>query len=67
MIWNREPKSSVAAIEPFHGQYFRLCKKIDGRFMKVFEHPEASRLAGEPVPRRLPQPTAKKRRPLCTS
>lgn len=29
-----------ATIEPFHGEYFRVYKKIDGIFKKVFEHPE---------------------------
>jgi hypothetical protein len=47
-----------ATIEPFHGSYFRIYKKIDGAFRKVFEHPEVSdfyhvvvgtRLAGQPV------------------
>ncbi len=47
-----------ATIEEFHGQYFRIYKKIDGRFVKVFEHPEVTEfyhvvvgttLAGEPV------------------
>ncbi|MDR1934212.1 MAG: hypothetical protein LBS49_01225 [Candidatus Accumulibacter sp.] len=47
-----------ATIEPFHGQYFRIYKKIDGAFKMIFEHPEVSefyhvvvgaRLAGEPV------------------
>ena len=47
-----------ATIEPFHGQYFRVYKKIDGGFKMIFEHPEvtefyhvvaATRLAGEPV------------------
>jgi hypothetical protein len=47
-----------ATIEPFHGEYFRIYKKIDGRFRKVFEHPEVTEfyhvavgatLAGEPV------------------
>ncbi len=47
-----------ATIEPFHGSYFRVYKKIDGRFRKVFEHPEVSEfyhvvvgttLAGKPV------------------
>ncbi|MDR1936543.1 MAG: hypothetical protein LBS49_13380 [Candidatus Accumulibacter sp.] len=47
-----------ATIEPFHGQYFRVYKKIDGAFVKLFEHPEVSEfyhvvvgatLAGEPV------------------
>ena len=31
-----------ATIEPFHGSYFRIYKKIDGQFRKVFEHPEVS-------------------------
>lgn len=31
-----------ATIEPFHGQYFRVYKKIDGRYQQVFEHPEVS-------------------------
>ena len=47
-----------ATIEPFHGSWFRIYKKIDGRFRKVFEHPEVSEfyhvvvgttLAGVPV------------------
>jgi hypothetical protein len=31
-----------ATIEPFHGSYFRIYKQVDGRFRKVFEHPEVS-------------------------
>ncbi|MDR2113017.1 MAG: hypothetical protein LBQ62_07970 [Candidatus Accumulibacter sp.] len=47
-----------ATIEPFHGQYFRVYKKIDGVFKLIFEHPEvtefyhvvvAATLAGKPV------------------
>ena len=47
-----------ATIEAFHGQYFRIYKKIDGAFQKVYEHPEITEfyhvvvgttLAGEPV------------------
>jgi hypothetical protein len=47
-----------ATIEPFHGAHFRVYKKIDGVFKKIFEHPEASEfyhvvvattLAGEAV------------------
>ncbi len=47
-----------ATIEDFHGPYFRIYKKIDGAFKKVFEHPEVTEfyhvvvgatLAGEPV------------------
>ena len=47
-----------ATIEDFHGPYFRIYKKIDGVFKKVFEHPEVTEfyhvvvgatLAGEPV------------------
>ena len=47
-----------ATIEDFHGPYFRVYKKIDGTFRKIFEHPETSEfyhvvvgatLAGEPV------------------
>jgi hypothetical protein len=47
-----------ATIEAFHGEYFRVYKKIDGRFVKIFEHPEVTEfyhvvvgatLAGEPV------------------
>ena len=47
-----------ATIEPFHGAHFRVYKKIDGAFRKIFEHPEVSEfyhvvvaatLAGEPV------------------
>ena len=47
-----------ATIEPFHGEYFRVYKKIDGKFVRIFEHPEVSEfyhvvvgatLAGTPV------------------
>jgi hypothetical protein len=47
-----------ATIEPFHGAYFRVYKEINGKFVKIFEHPEvsdfyhvvvASTLAGKPV------------------
>ncbi len=47
-----------ATIEPFHGQYFRVYKKIDGVFAKIFEHSEVTEfyhvvvgatLAGKPV------------------
>ena len=47
-----------ATIEPFHGTHFRLYKKIDGTWRKIFEHPEVTEfyhvvvgatLAGKPV------------------
>jgi hypothetical protein len=47
-----------ATIEPFHGCYFRIYKKINGVFVKVYEHPEVTEfyhvvvgttLAGKPV------------------
>ena len=47
-----------ATIEPFHGEYFRVYKKIDGSFKKIYEHPEVTEfyhvvvgatLAGRPV------------------
>ncbi|GHU29515.1 hypothetical protein AGMMS50256_14570 [Betaproteobacteria bacterium] len=47
-----------ATIEDFHGPYFRVYKKINGVFKKIFEHPEVTEfyhvvvgatLAGEPV------------------
>ncbi|MBS1155758.1 MAG: hypothetical protein H6R07_1682 [Proteobacteria bacterium] len=47
-----------ATIEPFHGEYFRVYKKIDGAYKRVYEHPEISEfyhvvvgstLAGVPV------------------
>jgi hypothetical protein len=47
-----------ATIEPFHGSHFRVYKKVDGVFKKIFEHPEttefyhvvvAATLAGTPV------------------
>jgi hypothetical protein len=47
-----------ATIEPFHGKYFRVYKKLGGKFEKVFEHAEVSEfyhvavgatLLGEPV------------------
>jgi hypothetical protein len=31
-----------ATIEPFHGSYFRVYKKMAGKFCKVFEHPEVT-------------------------
>lgn len=31
-----------ATIEPWHGSYFRVYKKIDGEFVRIFEHPEVS-------------------------
>jgi hypothetical protein len=47
-----------ATIEPFHGSYFRIYKKIDGSFRKVYENEEVTEfyhvvvgttLAGVPV------------------
>jgi len=47
-----------ATIEPFHGTFFRIHKRIDGVFRCVYEHPEITEfyhvvagttLAGEPV------------------
>ena len=47
-----------ATIEPFHGTFFRIYKKIDGAFKKIYEHPETTefyhvvvgaQLAGVPV------------------
>ncbi len=47
-----------ATIEPFHGSYFRVYKKRNGKFELIFEHPEvsdfyhvvvATTLAGKPV------------------
>ncbi len=47
-----------ATIEDLHGPYFRVYKKIDGAFKRIFEHPEVSEfyhvvvaatLAGKPV------------------
>ena len=47
-----------ATIEAFHGEYFRIYKKIDGAFKKIYEHPETTEfyhvvvgttLAGKPV------------------
>ncbi|MEO8410354.1 MAG: hypothetical protein ABI478_07265, partial [Propionivibrio sp.] len=47
-----------ATIEDFHGAHFRVYKKIDGAFKKIYEHPEATEfyhvvvgttLAGTPV------------------
>jgi len=31
-----------ATIEPWHGNYFRVYKKISGKFVQIFEHPEVS-------------------------
>jgi hypothetical protein len=47
-----------ATIEPFHGSYFRVYKKVGGAFRRIFEHPEVTEfyhvvvgatLAGKPV------------------
>lgn len=47
-----------ATIEPWHGSYFRVYKKRNGKFERIFEHPEvsefyhvvvAARLRGKPV------------------
>lgn len=47
-----------ATIEPFHGEYFRVYKRVGGVFRKIYEHPEATEfyhvvvgatLAGRPV------------------
>ncbi|WP_263772663.1 hypothetical protein [Propionivibrio soli] len=47
-----------ATIEAFHGEYFRVYKKINGEFRKIYEHPEVTEfyhvvvgatLAGKPV------------------
>lgn len=55
---DQDGELEFATIEDFHGSYFRVYKKIDGMFKKVFEHPEVTefyhvvvgaRLAGEPV------------------
>jgi hypothetical protein len=32
----------IATIEPWHGQYFRIYKKINGRYQQIFEHPEVA-------------------------
>jgi hypothetical protein len=31
-----------ATIEPFHGRFFRVHKKIDGAFRMIYQHPEVS-------------------------
>lgn len=47
----------MATIEPFHGQYFRIYKRVNGCYQQVFQHPEvtefyhvvkAGTLAGKP-------------------
>ena len=47
-----------ATIESFHGRYFRVYKMIDGKFERIYEHPEVTEfyhvvvgatLAGQPV------------------
>lgn len=35
-------ENEIATIEAFHGCYFRIYKKTDGQYRKVFEHPEAT-------------------------
>ena len=32
----------IAAIEPFHGRYFRIYKQLNGVWEQVFQHPEVS-------------------------
>lgn len=32
----------IATIEPFHGQFFRVYKKIDGEYKMIFQHPEVT-------------------------
>lgn len=32
----------IAAIEEFHGRYFRVYKRINGTYQKIFEHPEVT-------------------------
>jgi hypothetical protein len=32
----------LATIEPFHGQYFRIYKMIDGKWQQIFQHPEVT-------------------------
>lgn len=32
----------IATIEPFHGSYYRIYKKIGGKYQQIFEHPEVS-------------------------
>lgn len=32
----------IAAIEPFHGSYFRIYKQLNGVWEQVFQHPEVS-------------------------
>jgi len=48
----------IATIEPFHGTYYRVYKKVDGAWQRIFEHPETSEfyhvvvadtLRGQPV------------------
>lgn len=48
----------IAAIEAFHGRYFRIYKCVEGQWIQVFEHPETSEfyhvvragiLGGQPV------------------
>jgi hypothetical protein len=31
-----------ATIEPWHGEHFRIYKKIDGKYTQIYEHPEIS-------------------------
>ena len=47
-----------ATIEEFHGRYFRVYKRVDGKFQMIFQHPEVTEfyhvvvgttLAGQPV------------------
>lgn len=51
-------EAEIATIETFHGRYFRIYKRIQERWEKVFEHPEisdfyhvvkAGHLCGHPV------------------
>lgn len=35
-------EAEIATIEAFHGRYFRIYKRMEGVWTKVFEHPEVS-------------------------
>ena len=39
---DQDGELEIATIEAFHGQYFRVYKRINGRYEQIFEHPEVS-------------------------
>lgn len=39
---DQDGELEIATIEAFHGQYFRVYKKVNGKYERIYEHPEVS-------------------------